>query len=178
MFWGEKKRAWAIHVICPLGDQKQFLSNSLWEGDLAGAKKHFQENKCEGKRQGPPFSPIPGVALPGLAQQPRARRTGGQTGSRPREPLWENPIPLPLGKQKNLSVFGDYFRNSNERDLLLLSAPGAEKELLSSWVGDARKVSLPEDGRPPNPRPGLQLHVHVTCTAALAPLGASPHLED
>eukprot|EP00069_Balaena_mysticetus_P004928 bmy_04532T0 len=90
-----KKRAWEIHAVCPIGDQKQFLSSSLWEGDLAGAKKHFQEHKCEGETQGPHFSPVPGAALP------------------------------------------KYFRNSNERDLFLLSAPGAEKGLLSSWVRES-----------------------------------------
>lgn len=55
----KKKRAWEIHAVCPTGDQKQFLSNSLWEGDLAGAKKHVQENKCEGERQGPTLLSCP-----------------------------------------------------------------------------------------------------------------------
>lgn len=126
--WG-KTRAWEIHAICPVGDQKQFLSNSLWEGDLARAKKHFQENKCEGERQGPPSLP-----MPGCSSRPHSTATCQADGQPPQETLWENPIPLPLGKQKNFSVFGEYFRNSSERDLFLLSAPGAEKGLLSSWV--------------------------------------------
>lgn len=95
--------------MCPIGHQKQFLSNSLWEGDLARAKKHFQKNKCEGERPGPPLAPVPDAPL-GLSQQPSAWRTGQMDRQPPQEPLWENLFLPPLGKQKNFSVFGEYFR--------------------------------------------------------------------
>lgn len=127
---GGKKRAWEIHAICPIGDQKQFLSNSLWEGDPAGAKKHFQENKCERERPGPSFSPVPRLLFQASVN---SHVPGGQRAAT-WEPLWEHPFPLPLGKQKNFPVFGEYFRHSNEKDLFLLLAHGAEKGLLSSWV--------------------------------------------
>ena len=97
----KKKRAWEIHAVCPIGDQKQFLSNSLWEGDLAGAKKHVQENKCEGERQGPPFSPVPSAALPGLAQQPRAKRMDRRTGSHP----WNQPGNIQSRCYRALRIF-------------------------------------------------------------------------
>lgn len=29
---GEKKRAWEIHTVCPIGSQEHFLSSSFWEG--------------------------------------------------------------------------------------------------------------------------------------------------
>lgn len=82
---------------------------------------------------------------------------GRWTDSRP-EPLWEHPLPLPLGKQKNFSVFGEYFRNSNGRDSFLLLAHGAKKGLLSSWVtentGTPDRPALPRLATPGVCRPG------------------------
>lgn len=90
----------------------------------------------------------PWAALPGFTQQPQAR----QRWPPPREPF-----PRPLGKQ-NFSVFGEYFRNSDEKDLLLLSAPGAERGLLSSSVGEImgtpeRSAFLRMTGPPRDCRP-------------------------
>lgn len=142
--------------MCPIGHQKQFLSNSLWEGDLARAKKHFQKNKCKGERQGPPLAPVPDAPL-GLSQQPSAWRTGQMDRQPPQEPLWENLFPPPLGKQKNFSVFGEYFRNSNERHRFscrLMGLKGAFVLLGQGERGDVRKVSLPEDAAPGSAAPG------------------------
>lgn len=126
---GANKRAWEIRAICPVGDRKPFLSSSLWEGDLAGAETHFQENKCEGERPGPPAL-APQAAPPGLAQWLRARQTDGP----PPGAALGTSTPAAAGQTEE-SVFGEYFRNSNERELVQpLLAHGAEKGLLSSWV--------------------------------------------
>lgn len=120
----------------PIGDQKQFLSNSLWEGDVARAKKHFQENQCEG-RDGPPFSPVPGLLFQASLNSQAPGRRGGRAHAQPQEPF-----PLPLGRQKNFSVFGEYFRISVEKDVFLLSAHGTERALLPSSVRET--VGTPE----------------------------------
>lgn len=76
---GGRERAWEIHAIRPIGDQKQFLSNSLWEGNLARAKKHVQENKCEGERPETPCSPVPGLLLQASRSSHAPGRRGRQT---------------------------------------------------------------------------------------------------
>nr|KAF6382709.1 hypothetical protein mPipKuh1_009045 [Pipistrellus kuhlii] len=121
-------------------------------------RKHFQENKCEKGGPGSLSSPAPRAALPGLASQPRAWRTDGQ-------PLWEYPCLLPLGTQKNFSVFGGYLRNSSER-----KKKKEKKMCFPSWrVGLKRDPCLPGSGRTQAPGkvrlpeaatlPGTQLHV-------------------
>ena len=103
-----KKRAWEIHAVCTIGDQKQFLSSSLWEGDPAGAKKDFQEHKCEGETQGPHFSPVPGAALPGLTQQPRARRMGRRRVATPGTTLGKS-NPAAAGPTEEFFCLGRIF---------------------------------------------------------------------
>lgn len=78
MFLGEKKKGLGDACDCPIGDQKQFLSNSLWEGDLAGGKKHFQENKCELERPRSLFSPAPRLLFQASLN---SHVPGGQMGS-------------------------------------------------------------------------------------------------
>lgn len=97
------------------------------------------------------------------------------------EPLWEYPFLLPLGKQKNFSVFGEYLRNSNEKDVFLLLAYGAEKGPCLPGSGRTqapRKVSLPEAATPQV----CSSTSIITCTAGRpahwAPIPDSPHMED
>lgn len=78
MFLGEKKKGLGDSCDGPIAAQEQFLSNSLWEGDLAGAKKHFQENKCERERPGSLFSPAPRLLFQASLN---SHVPGGQTGS-------------------------------------------------------------------------------------------------
>lgn len=158
--------------------KSSFSPTSLWEGNLARAKKHFQENKCEGERPRPP----PPLLSVGCSSRPRStatRQADGAGGQRAATRNHCGNIPLPLGKQNNFSAFGEYFRNSNERDLFLLWAHGAEKWLFvllgQGEHGDTRKARLPEAGHPP--APGLQFHLHISCTASRppAPLGTHSH---
>lgn len=73
---GGEKRAWEIHAICPIGDQKQFLSNSLWEGNPARAKKHFQETNVKGRdRRRPSLLPL------GCSSRPHATATHQAEGA-------------------------------------------------------------------------------------------------
>lgn len=137
MFLGGKKGLGRSTRFVPIGDQKQFLSNSLWEGVLARAKKQFQENQCEGGDRGHPSPPSLGCSSrPHPAATCQADGAGGQTGSHHGSHSrghWAN---------RRISVFGDYFRNSDEKDSFLLSAHGAERGLLSSSVRET--VGTPE----------------------------------
>lgn len=127
----------------------------------------FRKTNVKGET-GAALLSCPWAALPGLTPQRRGRRADRQP---PREPLGETPFPPPLGKQKNFSVFGEYSRNSSEKDLFLLSAHGAERGLLSSSVGEtmgtpARSTFLRMATPPPvtaAPRP-----CHPQCPAAPA----------
>lgn len=47
----------------------------------------FRKTNVKGRDRGPPFSPVPSAALPGLAQQQRAKRMDRRTGSHP----WNQP---------------------------------------------------------------------------------------
>lgn len=92
----KKKRAWEIHAVCPTGDQKQFLSpeiKSSFSPTPSGKvtwrapRNTFRKTNVKGRDRGPPFSPVPSAALPGLAQQQRAKRMDRRTGSHP----WNQP---------------------------------------------------------------------------------------
>lgn len=108
----------------------------------------------------------PWAALPGFIQQPQARQ---------RWPPSREPFPLPLSKQ-NFSVFGEYFRNSDEKDWLLLSAPGAERGLLSSSVGETmgtpeRSAFLRMTGPPRTAAPHPCRAVRCPAAPAWRPVG-------
>lgn len=92
----------------------------------------FRKTNVKGRDRGPPFSPVPSAALPGLAQQQRAKRMDRRTGSHP----WNQPGNIQSRCSRAIRIFLslEYFRNSNERDLFPLSAPGAAKGFLSPWV--------------------------------------------
>lgn len=154
VFEEKSKRAWEIHATCPIKGQKQFLSNSLWEGDQARAKKQLQENKTnktkvKGRDKATLLSCLQ-AALSGLAQQSGAKQMDGNTNRQAATPgsslgkiysfcHWAN--------RSSILSLENFFGHSNSRDMLLLSTPRAERRLLFSWVRDhGDTISPPEDG--------------------------------
>lgn len=105
--WVRKKGLGRSLRLCLIGDGKQLLSNSLWEGESGRSPETLSGNECEGERQEPP--PLLSSAAPGgLTRQPsvrRGQRTDGQTASP--EPLWENPFQCPLDQQSKFSALGE-----------------------------------------------------------------------
>lgn len=178
MFLGKKKKG-------GLGRSMRFIQsetkssfspipsgNAIWPEP----RNTFRKTNVKGRARG--HRPLLSM---GCSSRPRSTAThqaagaGGQTGSH-REPLWEHPFLLPLGKQKNFSAFGEYFRNSNERDLFLLLAHGAEKWLLSYWVRENTGTPERRDFlRRVTPRCAAPPPYHVHSQQPPAPLGTHSH---
>lgn len=158
MFLGEEKGLGRVMQFVQLETKSSFSPTPSGKATWPEPRNTFRKTNVKGRNQG-----HPSLLSPGCSSRPHSMAT---CQADRQAATWEHPFPLPLGKQKNFPVFGEYFRNSNERDLFLLLAHGAEKGLLSSWVrentGTPERSAFPRLGTPP----GLQQHVHITCTAS------------
>lgn len=188
MFLGEKKGLGRSMRFVQSETKSSFSPTPSGKATWPEPRNTFRKTNVKGRDQRrPSLLPL------GCSSRPHATAThqaegAGRQRTATQEPRWEHPFLLPLGKQKNFSIFGEYFRNSNERDLFLLLAHGAEKGLLSSWVwqntGTPERLTFLRLAAP-RPRPAhpgwSSRSISHAQPAALAPRGAhptSPRLED
>lgn len=130
-----------MRAIVQLEIRSSFSPTPSGKATWPEARNTFRKTHVNGRDHGH-SSLLP----PGCSSRPRSTATcQADRRAATWEPLWEYPFLLPLGKQKNFSVFGEYLRNSNEKDVFLLLACGAEKGPLSSWV---RENTGTQEGQP------------------------------